>query len=228
MQLLATNKTGIGWSKEDISILLSMGPVDLILDRGSPLPDTEPIKSAMDYLGTQKAPAKDFVYRSPAPASSINNQWITALPNHNEMFMQVRGYRLNGKFQWLGKGLQVPEGATPVESPTFTEEKKWEQTATAFDFRPSGVHFWVRLRDHFRSGKSPLPGVTFKSFRPLGLAFGDRKRLWPLGLANDMQYTSNEFYFVWESILLPEEVGGINARAREAHRDQRVRLRRPN
>ncbi|RBR24887.1 uncharacterized protein FIESC28_02305 [Fusarium coffeatum] len=201
MQLLATNRPGIGWPKDDISLLLGMGPVDLILDRDSPLPDTEPIKSAMDYLATLTTPRKDVFYRlPPAPAPSVNNRWITAPPNHNEVFMQVRGYRLNGKFHWLGQGLRVPEGATPVELPTFTEEKKWEQTAKAFDFRPYGVNFWQRLRDHLRSAS----GV------------------------NDTQYTFDEFYFfVWESILLPEEVDGIKARAREARRDQEARFPRP-
>ncbi|KAJ4022764.1 hypothetical protein NW752_000031 [Fusarium irregulare] len=229
MQLLATNKTGIVWSKDDIALLLGMDPVDLILDRDSPLPDTELIKSAMDYLATLKTRQPDAFYRfPPAPAPSVNNRWITASPNHNEMFMQVRGYRLNGKFQWLGNGLQVPEGATPVELPSFTGEKKWEQTAKAFDFGPYGVNFWQRLRDYLRSGTSPLPGVSFKSFRPLGLAFWDRKRLWLLGLANDMQYTSEELYFfVWEGILPPEEVDGIKVRAREAHRDRESRFPRP-
>ena len=92
MQLLATNKTGIGWSKDDKSLLLGMDPVDLILDRDSPIPDTEPIKSAMDFLATLKAPAKDVSYRlPPAPAPSVNNRWITAPPNHHELFMQIRG-----------------------------------------------------------------------------------------------------------------------------------------
>ncbi|KAH7194004.1 uncharacterized protein B0J16DRAFT_412525 [Fusarium flagelliforme] len=220
MQLLATNKAGIGWSKDDTSLLLGMGPVDLFHDRDSPIPDTEPIKSAMDYLATLKTPGKGVFYRlPPAPAPSVNNRWTTAPPNHNEVFMQVRAYRLNGKFRWLGRGVQVPEGATPVELPTYTEEKKWEQTAKAFDLRPCGVHFWQGLRDHRRSGRSPLPGVSFKSFRPLGLAFWDRKRLWLLGLAfgvNDPHYTFESFYFfAWESILPPEEVASIKARARE-------------
>ncbi|KAI1072883.1 hypothetical protein LB507_011468 [Fusarium sp. FIESC RH6] len=233
MQLLATNNTVIGWSKDDISLLLDMGPTDLILNRDSLLPDTEPIESAIDYLATLKTPLPDVFYRLPAaPAPSVNNRWITAPPNHNEMFMQTRGYSLNGKFHWLGQGLRVPEGATPVASPTFTEEKKWEQTVKAFDFRPYGVSFWQRLRDHLRSGTSPLPGVSFKSFRPLGLAFWDRKRLWLLGLAsgvNDTKYAFDEFYFfAWQSILPPEEVDGIKARAREAHRDQQVRFPRPN
>jgi len=221
MQLLATNKPGIGWSIDDISLLLSMGPVDLFHDRDSPICDTEPIESAMDYLATLKTPGKD-VYRLPTtPAPSVDNRWTTAPPNHNEVFMQVRAYRLNGRFRWLGRWAQVPEGATPVEVLTFTEEKKWEQTAAkAFDLRPYGVNFWQRLKDHLRSGRSPLPGVSFKSFRPLGLAFWNRKRLWLLGLAcgvNDMQYTFDSFYFfAWETILPPEEVDSIKARTRQA------------
>ncbi|WXC61719.1 hypothetical protein SNK03_007592 [Fusarium graminearum] len=220
MQLLVTHKPDIGWSKDDISVLIGMGPVDLFHEPDSPICDTEPIKSAVNYLATLRKPDKDIFYRfPPAPAPSVDNRWITALPNYNERTMQVRGYRLNGKFQWLRKGSQVPEGATPVEVLTGTEEYQWEQTVKAFDFRPHGIDLWRQLKsDDFLQG-SPIPGVSFKSFRPLGLAFWERKRLWLLGLAPglyDRKDVLNNFYFfTWESIMPPEEVAEIKTRARE-------------
>ncbi|XEV00946.1 hypothetical protein FSHL1_006233 [Fusarium sambucinum] len=229
MQLLLDSKPNIGWSKEDVSRLLDMGPVDLFHEPDSPVSDIEPIKSAMDYLATLRNPDKDHLYRLPAaPAPSLDNRWTTALPNYNEVFMEVKAYRLNGKFHWLRNRSQVPEGATPVEAPTVTEEKMWEQTAKAFDLRPYGVNLWHRLRDDGHSGGSPLPGVSFKSFRPLGLAFWDRKRLWLLGLAsgvNGNRYHMEGFYFfVWESILPPEEVAAIKARARETYKPWELRF----
>jgi hypothetical protein len=220
MQLLLTEKPDIGWPKDDISLLLGMGPVDLFHETDSPICDTEPIKSAMDYLETLRKHDSGVFYRlPPAPAPSVNNRWITALPNHNEFTMQVRGYRLNGKFQWLRKGFQVPGGATPVAIPTFTEAHQWHQTAKAFDFRPYDVEFWKLLNNDILLGGSPIPSVNFNSFRPLGLAFWERKRLWFLGLAagvNDPNSLFGHFhFFAWESILPPEEVAGIKARARE-------------
>ncbi|KAG8666651.1 hypothetical protein FPOAC2_11767 [Fusarium poae] len=219
MQLLGS-KSNIGWSEEDVSRLLDMDPVDLFHEPGSPICDTEPIKSVMDYLATLRSPDEDRFYRLPAaPAPSLDNRWTTALPNHNEVFMQVKAYRLNGKFHWLRKGSQVPEGATPVEIPTVTDEKLWEQTALAFDFRPYGLNFWQLLKDDFHSGRSPIPGVSFQSFRRLGLAFWDRKRLWLLGLASGVNIKNSPseafYFFAWESILPPEEVACIKARARE-------------
>ncbi|KAM0490980.1 hypothetical protein ACHAP8_011047 [Fusarium lateritium] len=229
MQLLLDSKPNIGWSKEDVSRLLDMGPVYLFHEPDSPVSDIEPIKSAMDYLATLRNPDKDYFYRLPAaPAPSLDNRWTTALPNYNEVFMEVKAYRLNGKFHWLRKGSQVPEGATPVKAPTVTEEKMWEQTARAFDLRPYGVNFWQRLRNDDLFVGSPLPGISFKSFRPLGLAFWDRKRLWLLGLAsgvNGNRYHMEGFYFfVWESILPPEEVAAIKARARETFKPWEVRF----
>ncbi|KAH6949101.1 hypothetical protein DER45DRAFT_624342 [Fusarium avenaceum] len=224
--LVADNPETIGWSDNDVSTIRGMGPVDLFHDRESQICDTEPIKSAIYYLTTRNDCYKDVFYRLPkAPTPSADNRWITGVPNRNERTMQLKAFRLNNKLHYLRKGstlAAVPEGAIPVELPVLTEAHHWEQTEDAFDNRPYGISFWIRLRNNDMLVGSPIPGVKFDSFRPLGLAFWDRRRLYLLGLASGIGTGGCDgdhfYFFAWESILPPEEVEIIKA----ALRDRRI------
>jgi hypothetical protein len=221
--LVADNPDLIGWSDDDVSTIRGMGPVDLFHDRESQICDTEPIKSAIYYLTTRNDRYKYVFYRLPkAPTPSADNRWITGVPNRNERVMELKAFRLNNKLHYLRKGstlAAVPEGAIPVELPVLTKAHHWEQTEDAFNNRPYGISFWIRLRNNDMLVGSPIPGVKFNSFRPLGLAFWDRRRLYLLGLASGIDtgvYYDDQFYFfAWESILPPKEVESIKTSLRD-------------
>ncbi|RGP81308.1 hypothetical protein FLONG3_452 [Fusarium longipes] len=230
MQHLFNKKPDIGWSSDDISLLHAKDLVELIDEDGSLINSTVPMSSAMDYLSRLRKPQTSVFYRlPPAPAPSEDNRWITAPPNYNERFMELGGYRFNGKFHYVRKRVPVvlPEGATPVHLPAFTDAHCWEQTVSWLDRQPwgTGISIWNSLHDRDGSGDSPIPGVKFDSFRPLGLAFWDRKRLSLLGLAPGIKdsWKDDFWLFAWESILPLEEVDSIKRRARQAWEERQAR-----
>jgi hypothetical protein len=80
--LVAENAETIGWSNYDVSTIRGMAPVDLFHERDGPICETEPIRSAMYYLATRGDPYQDVFYRLPkAPTPSVNNRWVTGVPN---------------------------------------------------------------------------------------------------------------------------------------------------
>ncbi|KAM5348624.1 hypothetical protein ACJ41O_008448 [Fusarium nematophilum] len=224
VQFLAENQGGlVGWSNEDVEMLGKMSPVDLVQDPRFPFDKAEEIRSAMQYLETLGNATKSLYYRLPRPPpTSATSRWITASPKRDEYILTVRGYRRNGEFHWLPGGTAVvPEGATPVKLNRFNDDHSWGQTEGAL-LRPACGMFTFRSLTYSGPNNSPIPGVKFDSFRPLGFAFWDKRRMHLLGLTPGIHRPAekkNDFYFfAWESILPPDEVAGLKAELRKLGR----------
>ncbi|RSL52941.1 hypothetical protein CEP53_007921 [Fusarium sp. AF-6] len=207
------------WSKEDIDMLSQMSAADLVERPDSRISKAEEIRSAMHYLTVLGHATKDSHYRLPRPPPfSESHRWITALPKRKELAWTVWGYRRNGQIHPLKEGSPVPEDSTPVKRPLVNEGTSWGQTKEFLNMESSGMS---NFRFLTLSNDSPIPGVKFDSFRRLGFAFWDKRRLHLLGLTFGIKqrvYPPEFYFFAWESILPPDEVANLKAELRKRGR----------
>lgn len=206
------------WSKEDIDILSQTNAADLV-DRPGRISKAEEIRTAMDYLTLLGHAMKDGHYRLPRPPpSSESPRWITALPKSGELIRALWGYRRNGQTYQLKEGAPVPEDSKPVRRPLLSEGSRWGQTESALNMESFGM---FKFRTLTLDSDSPIRGVKFDSYRRLGIAFWDTRRMHLLGLAHGIQkpiYEHEFYYFAWESILPPDEVASLKAELRKRGR----------
>lgn len=219
---LAEDKTDtIGWTNEDVEMLSHMDPVDLVDRPDGPPNKAEEVKSAMHYLATLGDATKDIYYRLPRPPpSSASVRWITALPKRKELIWSLWGYRRNGEIHPLRKGSPVPEDSTPIKYPILNDCHQWGQTEEALE-RESSAMSSFRSLTIGAANNSPIPGVKFDSFRPLGFAFWDKWRMHLLGLTfgiKGLNHPPEFYFFAWESILPPDEVASLKAELRKQGR----------
>ncbi|KAJ4177173.1 hypothetical protein NW767_015211 [Fusarium falciforme] len=209
------------WSKEDIDMLSQMNAADLVERPDSRISKAEEIRSAMDYLTMLGHAMKDGHYRLPRPPPpSESPRWITALPKRKDLVWTVWGYRRNGQTHRLKEGSPVPEDSTPVKRPLVNEGIRWGQTEEFLNRESSGMSNF-RFLTIGAGNNSPIPGVKFDSFRRLGFAFWDTRRMHLLGLTHGIQkpvYTPEFYFFAWESILPPDEVANLKAELRKRGR----------
>lgn len=200
MRRLSANKANmIDWTDEDIESLKRMDLVDFfrIFRRNY---SGEEMRTAMEYLTTLGEATNDVYYRLPRPPPATPaTRWTTALPIPDDREI----YR-------LGLDPPRPVGDEPIEIP-YNENHIWGRSGTALSYDSFGVEFFRDLTGATDGPReSPIPGVKFDSFRPLGFAFWDLWRMYYMGLAPphpcDMR---DRYYFAWESILPPEEVESI-------------------
>ncbi|KAJ4857104.1 hypothetical protein T069G_08001 [Trichoderma breve] len=225
LQCLVGDRSGtISWPEEDVKMLSNMDAVDLANECTPPYP-AEEINTARLYLKTLGGTAEDVYYRLPrAPSATISARRTMTSPKPNEKALTVYGFRRDNEIHALTKGSPVPEDGEPMLSSPW----QWGQTESGMGSPSPGVRFF---RMYLTAGKqimvSPLNGVKFDSFRPMGLAFWDRWRMYLLGLmgsgvegwtVNGKRYLPYFFYLAWESILPPEEVASVKAAMREKRR----------
>ncbi|KAJ4176272.1 hypothetical protein NW759_016881 [Fusarium solani] len=218
---LVEEKMDRSWSKEDIDMLSQMNAADLVERPDSRISKAEEIRSAMDYLTMLGHAMKDGHYRLPRPPPpSESPRWITALPKRKDLVWTVWGYRRNGQTHRLKEGSPVPEDSTPVKRPLVNEGIRWGQTEEFLNRESSGMSNF-RFLTIGAGNNSPIPGVKFDSFRRLGFAFWDTRRMHLLGLTHGIQkpvYTPEFYFFAWESILPPDEVANLKAELRKRGR----------
>ncbi|KKP02615.1 hypothetical protein THAR02_05303 [Trichoderma harzianum] len=225
LQRLVGDRSGtIGWPEEDVKMLSSMDAVDLANNCTGMYP-AEEINTAQLYLKNLGDTAKDVYYRLPrAPSATISPRRTMTSPKPNDKALTVYGFRRGNEIHALTKGSPVPEDGEPM----LSCPSKWGQTESDMAGPSPGVSFFRRF---LTAGKliyvSPLNGVKFDSFRPMGLAFWDRWRMYLLGLmgsqqkewtVNGKRYLPFFYYLAWESILPPEEVATVKAAMREKRR----------
>ncbi|KAI8721475.1 hypothetical protein NCS52_00595200 [Fusarium sp. LHS14.1] len=208
----------MGWPIHDVEMLSHMDPADLVDRPDGPPNKAEEVRSAMHYLATLGDATIDVYHRLPQPPSySASTRWITALPKRKEVIWNVWGYRRNGETHPLRNGSPIPEGGTPIKRPMLNEHYQWGQTEEALRRESCGISIFRSLTIG-AANDSPIPGVKFDSFRPLGVAFWDQWRMHLLGLTFGIAGTNHppEFYFfAWESILPPDEVASLKAELRK-------------
>ncbi|KAF3066281.1 hypothetical protein CFAM422_009274 [Trichoderma lentiforme] len=226
LQRLVGDRSGtIGWPEEDVKMLSNMDAVDLA-NKCTDMYPAEEINTARLYLKARgDTTVNDMYYRLPrAPSATISARRTMTSPKPKEKALIVYGFRRDNQIHALTKGSPVPEDGEPMLNRAST----WGQTERDMASSSPGVSFFRR---YLTAGKqimvSPLNGVKFDSFRPMGLAFWDLWRMYLLGLmgsqsgewtVNGKRYMPYFFYLAWESILPPEEVASVKAAMREKRR----------
>ncbi|EEU34055.1 uncharacterized protein NECHADRAFT_85524 [Fusarium vanettenii 77-13-4] len=218
MRRLSSNKADmIDWPDKDIDRLNKLDLAKFFRVYRADY-DGQEITSAEEYLKTLGEVTHDVYHRlpRPPPASPVT-RWTTALPIPENTTWVVRGYVLNREFHRLHPGSSLPAGAKPWKAPKYSKDHSWGKTDTALNDRSYGVDFFRDLStNEVGPQASPLYGVEFDSFRPLGFAFWDRWRMHLLGLApKKLHFQLDFYYYAWESILPPEEVMSV----KNAHRE---------
>ncbi|KAL7910290.1 hypothetical protein GGI35DRAFT_479152 [Trichoderma velutinum] len=223
LQCLVEDKAGmISWPEEDAKTLSSMEAPDLVTKFNHYR--VEEIKTAMLYARTLGDTKKSTYYRLPrAPSTAVSARRTMTSPKPNGDAPAVYGFRRNKEIHFLKRGSPVPEDGEPM----ISFASKWGQTEN-YLYRPNAG---MRAFKELTSGRvrmiSPLDGVKYDSFRPLGLAFWDRWRLYLLGLTwggskewtvNGHWYLPYFYHFALESILPLEEVANVKATLREKRR----------
>ncbi|WAO97279.1 Hypothetical protein NCS54_01500100 [Fusarium falciforme] len=219
---LARHKTDtVGWPAHDVEMLNHMDPADLVDRPDGPPNKAEEVRAAMHYLATLGDASIDVYYRLPRPPSySGSTRWITALPKRKEIIWNVWGFRRNGETHPLRNGSPVPEDSTPIKRPMLNDHYRWGQTEEALQRESSGMSNFRSLAIS-AANDSPIPGVKFDSFRPLGFAFWDQWRMHLLGLTfgiAGINHSPEFYFFAWESILSPDEVTSLKAELRKQGR----------
>ncbi|KAL7934264.1 hypothetical protein V8C35DRAFT_302162 [Trichoderma chlorosporum] len=206
------------WSEEDVSKLNSMDAADVVGRRGSS--PFEEVNTALVYVKTLGDTVKSGYFRLPrAPSAVISVRRTVISPKPSEGTPVVYGFRRNNEIHPLTRGAPVPKDGEPVANPP----SKWGQTENCLLHQNPGHRAFRELTAGRVRMISPLEGVKFDSFRPLGLAFWDRWRLYLLGLTgggskewtvNGERYLPYFYHFALESILPPEEVASVKAALR--------------
>ncbi|KAF5625019.1 hypothetical protein F52700_9394 [Fusarium sp. NRRL 52700] len=211
------HKDSLQWPIEDVEKLSLMNAADFATEvEGNQAMATEEVSSVMDYLETLQDLEQHEHYRlqRSVPCSG----WITALPNCSPICTTVRHYRKDGTSFTRGEQ---------------TLNYKWRRTKEHLDQSASGVSLFDYLRrPRFRPRGcgSPIEGVKFNSFRPLGFAFWDMWRMYLLGMhspaGKHWLMDETKYFYAWESVLPPDEVAGIKAGLRHKFQKEMEERRR--
>ncbi|KAJ4139827.1 hypothetical protein NW768_001172 [Fusarium equiseti] len=208
-----------GWSEEDINMLQHMNPADLVERPGSVI-KAEEIRSTMEYLKTLGDAIQNDHYRLPKPPlATKRHRWLTseqkpdgsfiprvsslARPNCNQPLSRRRAASK------LTRGSGTTSMAPQVR--VLTDDMRWYMVEPRLNTESSGMSVWRILSG---SRNSPLYGIKFDSFRRLGFAFWDKKRLHLVSLASGIHEPHHQHYFYFfalESILPADEVANIKA-----------------
>lgn len=189
----------------------------------------EEVKTVMEYLeslGTQpEAEQKGPYYRLPRPPKGYSDAgWIMPLPElRQQEWKDGLCYRLvyPNKVVEFELPLDAKELSPDMKDmkgePSRSTVSRWDQTCTAIDGPCTNIEYWAGISSDMLS--SPIVGVKFDSYRRLGFALWDRKRMFFLGLIPGLYETwsfekTAQYIFAWESIL-PE---GEAQRLKEALR----------
>ncbi|KAH7248577.1 uncharacterized protein BKA55DRAFT_569475 [Fusarium redolens] len=199
---IKSQKENLGWPTEDIEKLGRMEAADFAdAVGGNPAMASEEVRSVMDYLKTLGDLIQDTYYQLPRPPRFA--RWTTAPPNLSPQFAKVTHHRKDGST------------FTRVEK---TEDYSWGRTKDSLGYDAPGMSIFKALnkpRHHPTGGASPIEGVKFNSFRPLGFAFWDVWRMYLLGMHSPVgkHWLGNDtfYFFAWESVLPFDEVVNIKA-----------------
>ncbi|KAL6697388.1 hypothetical protein J3F84DRAFT_368794 [Trichoderma pleuroticola] len=212
----------ISWSDEDAKTLRSKEAPGFV-SRWNYY-KLEEIKTAMLYARSLGDAKKSTYYRLPrAPSTAVSARRTIISPRPKGDAAAVYGFRRDGEIHFLKRGSPVPkDGKRMISYPS-----RWGQTESCLYQPNAGMRGFRNLTSGRVRMVSPLEGVKFDSFRPLGLAFWDRWRLYLLGLTwggseewtvNGRRYLPDFYHFALESILPPEEVANVKATLREKRR----------
>ncbi|KAK1242805.1 hypothetical protein MKX08_005617 [Trichoderma sp. CBMAI-0020] len=186
----------------------------------------EEVKTVMSYLESletqPETKEKGPYYRLPRPPKGYSDAgWTTPLPElRQQEWKDGHCYRLVYPNKVVELDLP-PEMEDTKGAPSKSTVSRWDQTCAAIDGPSTNIEYWAGLSSDMLS--SPIIGVTFKSYRRLGFALWDRKRMFFLGLIPGLYETWSfekiaQYSFAWQSILPAEEVQGLKeaqrARAR--------------
>ena len=197
------------WSKEDIDMLQQMHTARFGSSVDSWVKAQE-IRSAMNYLTTLEDTMQGHYYRLPMPPlATKRNRWITA---ERKTFRSAASAVIPKPL----RRRRVPELRMHRESASTTvlnEDNIWERVEPDLDRESVGLFNWGLLTDQ---DKSLVYGAKFDSFRRLGFAFWDKKRLSLAGLANGIHgasyvYPPSFHLFALETILPADEFATIKA-----------------
>jgi hypothetical protein len=199
----------LDWPKEDIDKLKETNPAETVDLNQCPetLRNSQEVESLMYYIATLGEANQDMYCRLPRPPPFV--RWITASPNRNERFLRFLRYRRDG---------------TPLSIRWPTDDRSWGRTVEALEREAPGMLIYRQLNRPLIDGRhtSPIEGVKFHSFRPLGFAFWDMWRMHLLGMhrgLRDPPVPGDPFYmFAWESILPSDEIASLKDELREQWR----------
>ncbi|KAL7948566.1 hypothetical protein V8C42DRAFT_254646 [Trichoderma barbatum] len=207
------------WLEGDVTKLRRTHMVDFVTGYRFDFQQEE-VNTAVQYVLTLGKPTSNTYYRLPqAPSAAISARRTIISPKVNLNIPVAYGYSLDGKIHILKRGSSVPEGGKPLACFVC----QWCQSEWNLSDRSPGIALFLNLTEGTRE-RSPLEGVKFDSFRPLGFAFWDRWRMYLLGLTgaattdwliNGKRYEDPFYYFAWESLLSPEEVASVKDALRE-------------
>lgn len=188
-----------------------------------PAEEVKTVTSYLESLRTKPETKKKGPYhRLPQPPKGYSDAgWMTPLP---ELRQQEWG---DGQCYRLVHPNKVVEFDLPPAvkdlkgEPSRSTVARWDQTCIAIDGPSTNIEYWAGLSSDMLS--SPIIGVTFNSYRRLGFALWDRKRMFFLGLIPGLYETWSfakiaQYNFAWESVLPADEAQGLKeaqrARAR--------------
>lgn len=182
----------------------------------------EEVKTVMMYLESLRTQPETKqtgpYYRLPQPPKGYSDTgWITPLPELRQQEWK------DGHCYRLVYPNKVVEFALPPDmedmkgEPSRSTVARWDQTCVAIDGPSINIEYWAGISSDMFS--SPIVGVRFDSYRRLGFALWDRKRMFFLGLIPGLYETwsfekTAQYNFAWESILPAGEAQGL----REAQR----------
>lgn len=165
---------------------------------------------------------KEPYYRLPRPQQGYSDaDWTTPLPElRQQEWEDGQYYRL----VYPNKVVEIdlpPSMENMTGEPSKSTVSRWNQTCAAIDGPSINIEYWASLSNDMLS--SSIPDVRFNSYRQLGFALWDRKRMFFLDLIPGLYETWSferiaQYNFAWESILPAEEAKalkeGPRARAR--------------
>ncbi|KAK7928506.1 hypothetical protein PG985_005504 [Apiospora marii] len=227
------------WPSEDMHMFLKMAPEDFIEPSNLAVPSErgafEEILSVKEFLQSlrtnEEKPtvrlgniARQYHQLPRPPAEAMSETLATPLPERVEWL--IGGQALGPDTRKEPGRLRLRE-LYKQRKPERSEARRWGQTPSCLFEEAPGVQLWLKLTStsqlHMeahcawpkaRFHNSPLAGVRFDSFRRLGFAIWDRKRMHLLGLVNgtsSIHLDEECRYFTWESLLSTEEVVAVKA-----------------
>lgn len=220
MRCFCQDKTNaIDWPDEDVSRLNDAELVELSCVHGIKN-EGEDIRLVMAYLTTLGETRNGAYYRLPRPPLALpGTRWTTALPIPENTTWVAHAYYRDKQFHYLNPDSPLPADVRPLKAPGYSDHHKWRKAESALRRESFGAIFFRSLRGDRLALESPIAGVKFDSFRPLGFAFWDQYRMHLLGLAPHIDRIDPDLYFfAWESILPLDEVESIKSALREKWR----------
>lgn len=192
----------------------------------------EEVKTVMEYLESLEtqleAKQKGPYYRLPRlPKGYSDAGWITPLPElRQQEWKNGQYYRFVYpnkvvEFEQLSGSELSPDMKDMIGEPSRSVVSRWDQTCVAIDGPSTNIEYWAGISSDMMT--SPIVGVKFDSYRQLGFALWDRKRMFFLNLIPGLYETwsfekAAQYVFAWESILPAGEAQSLRealqARAR--------------